>query len=331
VETVRRANVAVILWSGLTPNRRYPVSISLFVRQLRFIDLDLAELDRLILRARDEDLGPVGLIDPPPGVAGDVSSSLLVGCSAGEWQLVAREPLVVAGLDLVGRILRVYEVEGAFIPKVTDGDRVERGQVLGILWATPTTLLPAERVILNFLQMLSGIATLTARYVKALGSTPTRLLDTRKTPPGFRYLAKWAFACGGGYNHRFGLWDRVMLKDNHLAVDGGDAGDGLRERVRTAKERFAELPLEVEVDRLDQIEPTIEGGADVVLLDNFPDRDLESAVEMVSGRCLTEASGGILLERLPRIAGMGLDFVSTGAPIHQAVWVDIGMDREGGS
>lgn len=316
--------------SGLSGIGSYPTIIHSLVRQLRFIDLDPVDLDRLILRAREEDLGPVGLIDATGGVSGDVSSSLLGGRAAGEWQLVAREPLVVAGLDLVGRILGVYEVEGEFIPKVADGDRVERGQVLGVLWATPVSLLPAERVILNFLQMLSGIATLTARYVKALGSTPTRLLDTRKTPPGFRYLAKWAFACGGGYNHRFGLWDRVMLKDNHLAVDRGDAGDGLRDRVRTAKDRFAELPLEVEVDRLDQIEPAIEGGADVVLLDNFPDRDLESAVERVSGRCLTEASGGILLERLPRIAGMGLDFISTGAPIHQAVWVDIGMDREGG-
>lgn len=235
----------------------------------------------------------------------------------------------MVGISLVERILAAYGTGASWASRVEDGMRVESGAVLGVVRGIPGAVLPSERVILNFLQMLSGIATLTAAFVAELGDSPTRLLDTRKTPPGYRYLAKWAFACGGGYNHRFGLWDRVMLKDNHLATGAGAEGEALVAKVREAKRRFPNLPVEVEVDRIGQIEPAIEGGADIILFDNFQDRDLVEAVGICNRRCLTEASGGIGRERLRTLGGIGLNFISTGAPIHQARWVDIGMDAEG--
>lgn len=261
---------------------------------------------------------------------GDVSSALIEDPIEGAWCLVAREPLVAAGVALVERILEIYQCRAVWNPRVKDGDAVDAGAVLGRVRGRVAAVLVAERVILNFLQLLSGIATLTARFVEALGGRGTRLLDTRKTPPGYRYLAKWAFACGGGYNHRFGLWDRVMLKDNHLAAGREDTGMALSQKVAAARSRFPELPIEVEVDRLEQIGPVLDGGADVILLDNFTDPELAEAVARCRGRCLTEASGGIGLDRLAGIADLGLDFISTGAPIHQARWVDIGMDVEGG-
>lgn len=180
--------------------------------------------------------------------------------------------------------------------------------------------------MLNFLQKLSGVATLTAQYVTALGSSQTRLLDTRKTTPGYRVLEKYATACGGGWNHRLGLFDRVMLKDNHLAASDATLGTALAKLVAQARQTYPQLPVEVEVDALDQIPPVLEAGAHVILLDNFSDDALRQAVARIQGRALTEASGGITLERLPSLAGIGLDFISTGATVHQSGWVDIGMD-----
>jgi nicotinate-nucleotide pyrophosphorylase (carboxylating) len=196
--------------------------------------------------------------------------------------------------------------------------------VLATLSGDPRTLLTAERVILNFLQRLSGVATQTHRYVEALGATRTRLLDTRKTTPGYRMLEKYAVACGGGWNHRLGLFDRVMLKDNHLALLG--ATGGLAAAVAAAKRAAPELPVEIEVDLLAQIPPALAAGADVLLLDNFTPAQLRRAVALIGGRTFTEASGGITLKNLPRLAGLGLDFISTGALVHHSVWADIGLD-----
>ena len=216
-------------------------------------------------------------------------------------------------------------------PRKRDGARVEAGEVLATLHGNPRTLLGAERIVLNFIQRLSGVATETRRYVEALGEGRTRLLDTRKTTPGYRMLEKYAVACGGGWNHRLGLFDRVMLKDNHLALLGfaGERGEEetrLEEAVQRARKAAPDLPVEVEVDRVDQIPPVLAAGADVILLDNFPPARLRRAIELIRGRAFTEASGGITLKALPRLAGLGLDFISTGALVHQSVWVDIGLD-----
>ena len=201
--------------------------------------------------------------------------------------------MTVAGLGMIGIVLDAYGGNGRFTRLVPDGAEVEAGSVLGLLEGPSAALLQAERVLLNFIQHLSGIATETRRYVAALGGSSTALLDTRKTLPGYRVLQKYAFACGGGYNHRIGLFDRVMLKDNHLAVAGATGGSRLTDTVVLAKATCSDLPVEVEVDRLDQVQAVLDAGADIILLDNFPLEELRQALALIDGRACTEASGGI--------------------------------------
>lgn len=286
--------------------------------------LDPVEIDRLIGLARDEDLLGRGLLERPRR-GEDVSTALLPAEARGAACLVARRPMVVCGLALGPAIAAAYGGDLELAAQVDDGTPVAPGTCLARLQGRVRTLLSAERVLLNFLQRLSGVATETARYVAAMGASPTRLLDTRKTTPGFRVLEKYAVACGGGWNHRMGLYDRVMLKDNHLAV-GGLGGERLETLVRRARATYPDLVVEVEVDRMEQIPPVLEAGADVIMLDNFPDEALLEAIALIGDRAATEASGGITVERLPRLAGLGLDFISTGATVHQAPWVDIGLD-----
>ncbi len=289
-------------------------------------DIDLGWLDQLIELAKAEDLAGGGLKNPPHQV-GDPSTACLSNLSGlGSARLVAREPLVVCGTEAAARVIERYGA-GSLKKPAASGSSAGRGAPLAH-WEGPVpAILAAERVVLNLLQHLSGIATETRRWVDLLKTSQSRLLDTRKTHPGYRVLEKFAFACGGGHNHRLGLFDRVMLKDNHLAV-AEKSGGGLLESAAAARERFPELPLEIEIDRLDQLGDAIRAGADVVLLDNFNTRDLRSAVRQAQGRCYTEASGGIRWENLSGLAGIGLDFISAGAPVHQAGWVDIGLDWE---
>ncbi len=245
---------------------------------------------------------------------------------------------MVCGLPLLPLILSAYGGRSTAQLHTHDGARVNPGAILATLTGDSRTLLAAERVALNFIQRLSGVATQTRRHVDALGEGRTRLLDTRKTTPGYRMLEKYAVACGGGWNHRLGLFDRVMLKDNHLALIGfstpPDRGSDARTigqhrlsaAVTAARKAEPSLPVEVEIDRLDQIPAVLAAGADVILLDNFSPARLRRAVALIGGRAFTEASGGITLKTLPRLAGLGLDFVSTGALVHRSVWVDIGLD-----
>ncbi len=307
------------------------------IRRLSWDDLDKAYLRRLVEIARDEDLRGLGLATAPAR-HGDASTASVGGVAgAAEAEVVARGDMVACGLPLIPLVLSVYGGRATVQPRVKDGTRVCGGDVLATLAGDPRILLSAERIVLNFVQRLSGIATQTRRYADALGRGRTRLLDTRKTTPGYRMLEKYAVACGGGWNHRLGLFDRVMLKDNHLALLGfhGDA-DGVRESnapglrlaeaVARARRAAPELPVEVEVDSLEQIPAVLDAGADVILLDNFRVPQLRRALRLIRGRVFTEASGGITLKSLPGLAGLGLDFVSTGALVHQSVWVDIGLD-----
>lgn len=294
------------------------------LKRLTWKDLDLVHVRQLIAMARDEDLSGLGL-STPPAQSGDRSTSALDSPPRQSLaHLVAREELVVCGLPLLSLILSAYGPTSHVQLQVTDGTKLSPGDRLATLSGDPRTLLTAERVALNFIQRLSGIATQTRLYADALGAGRTRLLDTRKTTPGYRMLEKYAVACGGGWNHRLGLFDRVMLKDNHLALLGSP--DDLASAVRRARENAPDLPVEVEIDRLDQIPPVLAAGADVILLDNFDRATLTAAIALINGRALTEASGGIMLETLPSLAGLGLDFVSTGALVHQSSWVDIGLD-----
>jgi nicotinate-nucleotide pyrophosphorylase (carboxylating) len=302
-----------------------PSQISHLCRRLRWEEINPALIHALVLAAREEDLQPFGQAGPQrPG--GDATTSLLSRSAGGAARLVARHPLVVCGLPLIEETLRAYGPGVKVRLEVADGEKVSSGTSLATLEGPAEVLLPAERVVLNFLQKLSGIATHTRRHVEALGASQTRLLDTRKTTPGWRLLEKYAVACGGAWNHRLGLYDRIMLKDNHLAFAGAAAGAALADLVRQAKLARPDLIVEVEVDRLDQIPPVLEAGADVILLDNFTVSQLREAVALIAGRAMTEASGGVSLPSLPTLGGLGLDFISCGSLIHQATWVDIGLD-----
>lgn len=296
-----------------------------FQTRLDWQDLDPDYLRQLVGLAKIEDLAGAGLAHRPEHL-GDVTTALMPEGAEGKAQVIAREPLVVCGLGLVQTILDSYGQDCHFEATAEDRQLVKCGEVIGILSGTSTVLLQAERVILNFLQHLSGIASEARLYVKALGESPSALLDTRKTLPGYRVLQKYAFACGGGYNHRIGLFDRVMLKDNHLAAAGAIGGKRLSKTVALAVNTCEDLAVEVEVDRLEQITPALEAGADIILLDNFSPSELIEAVSMVDGRACTEASGGITLKSLPALGELGLDFISSGAPIHQSRWKDIGLD-----
>ncbi len=319
------------------------------IQRLRWDDLDPGHLRRLVAMARDEDLAGLGLWRRARRT-GDLSTECLQApARPGAAALVAREPLVACGLRLVPLILSVFGGRAAAQSSVRDGAAVPAGARLATLHGDVRVLLAAERTMLNFLQRLAGIATHTRRHVDALGPGRTRLLDTRKTTPGHRMLEKYAVACGGGWNHRLGLFDRVMLKDNHLAVLGavrpenrkvqgpGSKVHGpwsmvhgpsaaLTAAVAAARRLAPEAPVEVEVDRCNQIPGALAAGADVILLDNFTGPQLRRAVALIRGRAFTEASGGVTLRALPRLAGLGLDFVSTGALVHHSVWVDIGLD-----
>jgi len=300
-------------------------SAATFKTRLSWQDIDSDYLRQLIGLAKIEDLAGAGLANRPRRL-GDVTTALMPEGATGQAQLTAREPLTICGLGLIQAVLDSYGEGCSFDTQVKDGQALEQGDVIGILSGPSGPLLQAERVILNFLQHLSGIATLTRSYVDALNGSTTVLLDTRKTLPGYRVLQKYAFACGGGYNHRMGLFDRVMLKDNHLAVAGAAGGNRLTETVALAVDTFDDLAVQVEVDTLEQVAPVLDAGADIILLDNFSIEAIKDAIYLIKGRACTEASGGIRIDTLTALGELGLDFISTGAPIHQSTWKDIGLD-----
>jgi nicotinate-nucleotide pyrophosphorylase (carboxylating) len=310
------------------------------IKRLTWDELDLGYLRRLVEIAREEDLSGLGLRCRPQHEGDRSTASIARTPRQSSADLVAREPMVACGLPLISMILAVYGGKAGVQLRAKDGNAIKTGEILATLTGDPRSLLAAERIILNFLQRLSGVSTQTRRYVDALGKSRTRLLDTRKTTPGYRMLEKYAVACGGGWNHRLGLFDRVMLKDNHLALLGvktrgavrtpgtkpSGPGSGLAAAVLAAKLAAPELPVEVEVDALAQISAVIAAEPDVILLDNFSVAELRKAIDLIGGRAFTEASGGITLKTLPRLADLGLDFASTGALVHQSIWVDIGLD-----
>jgi nicotinate-nucleotide pyrophosphorylase (carboxylating) len=211
---------------------------------------------------------------------------------------------------------------------VRDGQRVRAGALLMRVRGPARAILSAERVALNFVQRLSGIATLTAQFVAAVRGTRAQILDTRKTTPGWRRLEKYAVRCGGGRNHRFGLFDMVLIKDNHLAALRGARPNPIAAAVRAARKRFPGLRVEVEADTLAQARQAVEAGADMILLDNMTPRRLRRAVQWIGGRAVTEASGGVTLRNVRAIARAGVDFISVGALTHSARAVDIGLDFE---
>jgi nicotinate-nucleotide pyrophosphorylase (carboxylating) len=297
-----------------------------FAQRLTWDELDTAYVRQLITLAREEDLAGAGLARTV--MPGDVTTAALVDATPAGAAFVARQPLTVCGLHLLPLVFESFgnNCTIKIAAGVRDGLAVKKGDVLATVIGPASTLLKAERTALNFFQKLSGVATQTAEYVAALGWTSTKLLDTRKTTPGFRMLEKYAVACGGGWNHRLGLFDRVLIKDNHLAAAHATAGERLAAAVRQARTRLPKTLIECEVDALEQIPPVLEAGVDVVLLDNFSLTALVEAVVLIDHRAGTEASGGVTLATLPKMARLGLDFISSGALVHHAPWADIGLD-----
>jgi nicotinate-nucleotide pyrophosphorylase (carboxylating) len=240
----------------------------------------------------------------------------------------AREPLVVAGLDFARAAFLRLSSSVKFEQLVHDGTHVGRGENLLRISGPARAILTAERVALNFVQHLSGIASLTAQFVAAVKGTRAQILDTRKTTPGWRRFEKYAVACGGGRNHRFGLFDLVLIKDNHLAALRNEKPNALAAAIQRARKNYPKLKLEVEADKLEQVTQAVEAGADIILLDNMTPEQLRQAVKIAKARAKTEASGGVSLANVHAIAASGVDFISVGALTHSARAVDIGLDFE---
>jgi nicotinate-nucleotide pyrophosphorylase (carboxylating) len=304
---------------------RDPGQTDRLIRRLRWDELDRSWLLRFAEIAREEDLSGLGLFERPLRT-GDPSAALLGGAARARARVVARRPMVLAGLGLLEVVFAAYGGRCHAKPLAYDGQFVPAGTAVAEVEGPAADLLSAERILLNFLQRLCGVATHTREHVLALGSSPTNLLDTRKTTPGFRMLEKYAVGQGGGYNHRLGLFDRIMVKDNHLAAGGATAGERITKMVLRARESRPDLLVEVEVDRLDQIRPVLAAGADIILLDNFPLADLREAIPQLRGLAWSEVSGGVSLESLPLIGALAPDFVSSGALTHAAPWCDLGLD-----
>lgn len=240
--------------------------------------------------------------------------------------MVAREPIVVCGLSFAEMAFQLNSPGARLELRTHDGARLAAGEHLLWVDGPARAVLTAERVALNFVQRLSGVATLTAQFVESIRGTRAAILDTRKTTPGWRLLEKYAVRCGGGQNHRTGLWDMVLIKDNHLAALRDAEPNAIAAAVRRAREKYPALKIEVEADTLEQVAQAVAAGADVVLLDNMTVEQLREAVRIVGGRAKTEASGGVNLQTVRGIAESGVDFVSVGALTHSARAVDIGLD-----
>jgi nicotinate-nucleotide pyrophosphorylase (carboxylating) len=240
----------------------------------------------------------------------------------------AREPLVVAGIAFAETAFLELSNQIEIKSSVRDGGQVAAGEVLFTVAGPTRAILSAERVALNFVQRLSGVATAAAAYVEAIRGTQAQILDTRKTTPGWRTFEKYAVTCGGARNHRIGLFDMVLIKDNHLAALRDAQPNAVAAAVARARAKYPQLKVEVEADTLEQVKQAAEAGADFILLDNMTPAQLRVAVQLVAGRAQTEASGGVNLQTVRAIAGSGVNFVSVGAITHSARAVDIGLDFE---
>ena len=282
--------------------------------------LTAAEITRAVRLALSEDIG-----------SGDVTTLATVPETAlAATVMKAREALVPAGLVISEAAFRELSPTVKITHLVKDGQPVKAGQDLMRIEGPARAILSAERVALNFAQRLSGIATLTAQFVAAVAGTSAKILDTRKTTPGLRHFEKYAVVCGGGHNHRIGLYDQVLIKDNHLAALRNEKPNAIAAAVQRARAQYPQLKVEVEADTLAQVEQAIAAGADIILLDNMNLDQMRLAVQKARGRSQTEASGGVNLTTVRAIAETGVDFISIGALTHSARAVDIALDFDEG-
>jgi len=277
----------------------------------QMVDISSGRIDHLIDLALEEDIG-----------SGDISTAFIRGIHRqGQGRIMAKQDLVAAGLDVARRVFEKLDPHGAFLAQCTDGEEIKKGRVMAEVTSSLRVLLMGERTALNFLQRMSGIATHARAYVNLLYGTSVRLVDTRKTIPGWRVLEKYAVRVGGAHNHRMGLFDGVLLKDNHIAAAGGIA-----EAVDAARSNVSHLcRIEVEVTDMDEVTQALDAGADIIMLDNMEIAEIRAAVRMINGRALVEVSGGVVKDRIRELADAGVDVISAGALTHSAVAVDISM------
>ncbi|MBC7314827.1 MAG: carboxylating nicotinate-nucleotide diphosphorylase [Chloroflexi bacterium] len=269
------------------------------------------EIQRIVRNALEEDIGP-----------GDVTSTPIIPPTAhltGVFLVKAQG--IIAGLEVVGEVFRQVDPRIVYTPLVADGSPVKKGDRVACVEGYGPGLLMAERVALNFLQRMSGIATLTRQYVEAVVGTRAKILDTRKTAPGLRVLDKLAVTLGGGHNHRKGLYDMVLIKDNHI-----EAAGGITEAVARVRRAHQGLPIEVEVTNMAQLEEALALGVDRIMLDNMSLEEMRAAVRRVAGRVELEASGGITLENVAQVAATGVDLISVGALTHSVKALDISLE-----
>jgi nicotinate-nucleotide pyrophosphorylase (carboxylating) len=268
-------------------------------------------IDRIIENALAEDIH-----------TGDITTLAVVrGGLPAHATLKAKEAMVLAGIDVAARVFRMLDPVSTFTPRFADGDRIAAGEIIAEISGDAALLLQGERVALNLLQRMCGIASVTARYVAAVRGTKARVVDTRKTTPGLRILEKYAVRVGGGTNHRTGLYDGILIKENHIVAAGG-----VTEAVRRAKSYVPHtMKVEVETETLAQVAEALAAGADIIMLDNMTNEEMRAAVDLIAGRVLVEASGGVNLESIRGIAETGVDIISVGALTHSARAMDISM------
>ncbi|CAN2044621.1 putative nicotinate-nucleotide pyrophosphorylase (carboxylating) [Candidatus Magnetomoraceae bacterium gMMP-1] len=267
---------------------------------------------KLINIALEEDLGP-----------GDITTDLLISPDdLGQAKILAKEPLVIAGLDIAREVFLRLDNDLVFQALYNDGDMLKKGDIIVKLQGRLCSLLKGERTALNFLQRLSGIATHTRDYINEINNSCVRIVDTRKTTPGWRVLEKYAVRAGGAYNHRMGLYDGVLIKDNHIAACGG-----ITEAIERAKKNVSHfIRIEVEVEDLYGVKEALKAKADVIMLDNMNIKQIKQAIELINNRAVVEVSGGIKKKNLKALADTGVDIISVGALTHSAKAVDISMD-----
>ncbi|MDI6822485.1 MAG: carboxylating nicotinate-nucleotide diphosphorylase [Actinomycetota bacterium] len=275
--------------------------------------LDPKLMDKIIKVALDEDLGEVGDITTKAVFPEPQRSKGIILC---------KDSGIIAGMEIAARVFTLLDNSIIFNPRVDDGEKVQPEQVLATVEGFTQSILTGERTALNFLQHLSGIATLTHKFVERVKSYPVKIMDTRKTLPGLRAFEKYAVQVGGGFNHRLGLYDGVLIKDNHIRAAGGIA-----QAIKTARLHLSnEVKIEVEAETLEQVKEAIEAGADVIMLDNMDINTMLEAVKLVNKRALVEASGGVTLENVVKMAKTGVDWISVGVLTQAAPSLDISLE-----
>ncbi|MBQ7732303.1 MAG: carboxylating nicotinate-nucleotide diphosphorylase [Lentisphaeria bacterium] len=279
-------------------------------------EIDWKRADILIQLALEEDLGDLGDTTTNSVIPADLKTTAV---------LIAKEDLICAGLPVAERLFHTLDPDVVFTAKVKEGEACVRGTVMAEISGPARVLLTGERTALNFLQRLCGVATAAHKYQELAGDR-AKILDTRKTTPGWRNLEKYAVATGGAFNHRIGLYDRIMIKDNHRELAGMEGKGGIMRSVRRAREMYPQLEVEVEVDSIDELDEALLSGAEYILLDNMDNEQVVKAVGIARNKARLEASGNVTLGRIPSLSETGVDYISSGALTHSVKSSDISMD-----